>query len=146
MKKIFKGMENGPEAIDSNFNELADPKRDVTVNDLKVNGNISLSNQKVITNQFMMGNMQVTATRILNEVVLYFSGTLPGSDWNTDGDNPIPFGFRPVTPFITDLSDNNGYAKVGFNPDGTMYRRGSNNFGGDVQHAINYPTNDSWPE
>lgn len=146
MEKIFKGMDNGPDAINGNFNELSDPNRDVIVNDLKVNGNISLSTQKVITNQFMMGNMQVTATRILNEVVLYFQGTLPGSDWNADGVNPIPLGYRPIAPFITDLSDNNGYAKVGFNQDGTIYRRGSNNFGGDVQHAITFPTNDSWPE
>lgn len=40
MEKIFKGMDNGPEVIDSNFNELSNPNRDVTVNDLTVNGDI----------------------------------------------------------------------------------------------------------
>ena len=145
MQQIFKGMDNGASAIQANFDEITSPTANKTVNDLTVKGKFSLSSQPVITNNFKMGNMSVGATRVMNNVILYFDGTLPGNDWNAGNVNPIPLGYRPITSFLTDLSDNNGYAKVGFNNDGTMYRRGSNNFGTDVHHAIAFPTNDSWP-
>ncbi|GAP04935.1 hypothetical protein [Fructobacillus tropaeoli] len=44
MKHIFKGMANDSiDTINNNFDELSDPKRDVTVNDLTVNGQIKTS-------------------------------------------------------------------------------------------------------
>lgn len=147
MEKIFKGMDNAPDAINGNFNELSDPKRDVTVNDLTVNGQIKTSGgQRMATLVMNVGSLQVELRRIGNEVMIGLTGQISASDWTGINDgNLIPLGFRPVMDYRFMASDNNGYAKISLGTDGILFMRSRNNFDGNVINTYTYTTNDSWP-
>ncbi|MBS9334993.1 hypothetical protein LQZ24_05860 [Fructobacillus sp. M1-13] len=98
MEKIFKGMDNGPDVINGNFNELSDPKRDVTVNDLTVNGQLTIApNQKNYSKTITDNNgLQFTINRIGNIVFAFFSGnpTATGSNVLLA---TVPAGYRPIS-------------------------------------------------
>ncbi|CAK1241396.1 hypothetical protein [Fructobacillus cardui] len=148
MEKIFKGMENGPEAIDSNFNELIDPKRDQTVNDMTVKGKIKTNGGQDMAIKVMnIGRLEIELRRVGSDVMLGLTGSIDASDWSSiNNDNPIPLGFRPIMDYRFMASDNIGYAKISLGTDGIFFFRSRNNFDGGVMNTYNYKTNDSWPE
>ncbi|MCK8617951.1 hypothetical protein LNP00_06240 [Fructobacillus sp. M158] len=103
MEKIFKGMENGPEVIDKNFNELADPKRDQTVNDLTVKGEIK-GKDKVYYHKYFddSRNFGYIAKRYGTsvDVIIYnkngdAKSPLSGNNTLIDSQHGLPAGFRP---------------------------------------------------
>ncbi|CAK1224207.1 hypothetical protein R82291_FJPPFKPJ_00407 [Fructobacillus cardui] len=154
MKHIFKGMANDSiDTINNNFDELADPKRDVTVNDLTVNGNLKVNpRQKVYHAQVtLQPNLQVDLYRIGTLVKANFGGRgVTISPWSLF-DGSIPVGFRPSfgtsIKFVIDANLHD----MNLGEDGRIYNRWNdgNNSGGtyhDADGSDIWFTKDDYPE
>ncbi|MGQ2226049.1 hypothetical protein ACT5YR_02015 [Fructobacillus fructosus] len=103
MKKIFKGMENGPEAIDSNFNELADPKRDQVFHDLKVDGRLSgKPTREVVQMDFGPAIFWRFGPLVLMYVSVEYKNMYT-SPWGYMGGFLVPAGYRPVEKTVVNV-------------------------------------------
>ncbi|KMK53312.1 hypothetical protein FEFB_09860 [Fructobacillus sp. EFB-N1] len=158
MEKIFKGMDNAPDAINGNFNELADPKRDVTVNDLTANGDIRGKQQKTSQTFKACGNgVTVVVQRSGDTVNLTGYGNLPWDTLNgwSDIDMQIPLGFRPILEQNMTAWVGNTAVFLNVVTDGKVFNQGmwvqigndNNHTGFNSQFRVwaTYTTNDSWP-
>lgn len=153
MEKIFKGMDNAPDAINGNFNELSDPKRDVTVNDLTVGGNFKINpNQKVYRSKVtMQPNLDIDLFRIGNIVLARFGGRgVTISSW-TQFDGKLPLGYRPAFFTSASFSVDANIHTVNVWEDGGIYNRyrDGNDSGGafhDADGSSIWFTKDDYPE
>lgn len=106
MEKIFKGMENGPDAIDSNFNELTDPKRDMSVNDFKVTGRLSgKSTREVVQMDFGPAIFWRFGPLVLMYVSVEYKNMYT-SPWGYMGGFMVPAGYRPVEKTVVNIINN----------------------------------------
>lgn len=148
MEKIFKGMDNAPDAINGNFNELSDPKRDVTVNDLTISGRI---NGNGTVKSIKIGKLNATISRFGTQVFL----SIPTQDWPYDRgaqwslafDMVVPIGYRPVGKVQLPMMNRFTTSFMQLNTDGTMLfstEPVDNSTGFEL--SGNWSTNDSWPE
>ncbi|CAK1249956.1 hypothetical protein [Fructobacillus cardui] len=153
MEKIFKGMENGPETIDSNFNELIDPKRNQTVNDLTVKGQIIVNpGQKVYhTKVTLQPNLQIDLYRVGNMVKANFGGRgVTISPWKTF-DGVIPLGYRTSVGTSASFSIDANIHTVNVWENGGIFNRmkDGNDSGGywhDADGSDIWFTKDDYPE
>ncbi|CAK1254432.1 hypothetical protein [Fructobacillus cardui] len=150
MKEIFKGMENGPDAINSNFNELTDPNRDQTVNDLTVKGQVKVNpNQdtRYVKTVDDVSKIVIEARRTGNLVDIVLSGNavnLTVDSWV----GVIPAGYRPF--FDVRFPAVSAFSKVimlRIQPDGRMFvtsiAEDSNTHG--LEAYTGYLTKDTMP-
>jgi hypothetical protein len=148
MEKIFKGMENGPEAIDSNFNELIDPKRDMTVNDLNVNGRVA---GKAYIRNINIGKLSATIARFGSQVYLSIpSQSWPyekGTAWSLAYDMVVPAGYRPIGKANLTMINRFKSSYMQLFQDGTMYFSDENvDNSTQIDISGNWTTNDDFPE
>jgi hypothetical protein len=103
MKSIFKGMENGPDAINSNFNELTDPKRDMSVNDFKVTGRLSgKSTREVVQMDFGTAIFWRFGPLVFMYVSVEYKNMYT-SPWGYMGGFMVPAGYRPVEKTVVNV-------------------------------------------
>ncbi|MCO0831907.1 hypothetical protein NFX39_02200 [Fructobacillus sp. W13] len=151
MKHIFKGMSNESiDVINNNFDELDDPNRDQTVNDLTVKGELIVNpGQKVYESDANEGTFQIKLRRVGNLVTLNFYGdignisTVGGATMNY-GKPMIKPGFRPLSIVFSSVSTTDI---------GMLFIADNGNVGvsksfntGYVSSFVTYITQDDFPE
>lgn len=170
LTKIYRGMQNGAKAINTNFNTLTDNLKQSSDAAVKLTGdqavagkktfsddasfkNISVSgdiNQRYATTSFEIGyGLSVTAKRIGNMVTITFRGsntTTLGS--GAKPTEKIPLGYRPIEaesidPLVQGRHLDTYYY---FNPDSSISYMGEdvpvNSF---FRGVRSYFTKDAWP-
>ncbi|MBS9338390.1 hypothetical protein G6R29_01905 [Fructobacillus sp. M2-14] len=104
MKHIFKGMSNESiDVINNNFDELDDPNRDQTVNDLTVKGRF---NGKASKEVVQMDFGPAIFWRFGPLVQMYVSveyKNMYTSPWGYMGGFFVPAGYRPVEKTVVDV-------------------------------------------
>lgn len=154
MKHIFKGMSNESiDVINNNFDELDDPKRNQTVNDLTVKGQIIVNpGQKVYhTKVTLQPNLEIDLYRVGNIVLARFGGRgVTISSW-TAFDGKIPLGYRTASFTSAIFSVDANIHTVNIWEDGGVYNRyrDGNDSGGafhDADGSSIWFTKDDYPE
>lgn len=170
LTKIYRGMQNGAEAINDNFNTLTDNLKQSSDAAVKLTGDqtvagkktfsddasfksISVSgdiNQRYVTTSFSIGyGLSVTAKRIGNLVTITFRGS--NTTQLGSGANPtekIPLGYRPVEAESVDCLVQGRHLDTYyyFNPDGSLSYPGEevpvNSY---FRGVRSYLTKDPWP-
>lgn len=170
LTKIYRGMQNGAETIDTNFNTLTDNLNQTFDSSVKLTGdqtvagkksfsddasfkNISVSdniNQRYTTTAFEIGyGLSVVAKRVGNLVTVTFRGfntTTLGNDAHPV--EKIPLGYRPAEPESVDCLVQGRHLDTYyyFNPDGSLAYPGEdvplNSY---FRGVRSYFTRDPWP-
>ena len=156
MERIYRGMSNGAEAINTNFNALTDDQvvtgkktfsDDARFKNISVSGDI---NQRYVAKSFEIGfGLSVTAKRVGNLVTITFRGQNTGQIGA--GVNPvelIPVGYRPIEFESIDflVAGRHLDTYYHFNPDGRINYMGETIPVNSYFRGIrSYFTNDPWP-
>ncbi|CAK1223840.1 unnamed protein product [Fructobacillus evanidus] len=124
MKEIFKGMDNGPQAINDNFNELTSSSRSMEVKDLKATGSLTSMRQYKATAEAWQG-FTISFYRVNNTINIVATGNanVKIDGWAPFGAN-VPLGYRPEheTQALIYVGNQPGFITVG--ADGSMYNGG----------------------
>lgn len=170
LTKIYRGMQNGAEAINTNFNTLKDNLKQSSDSAVKLTGDqtvagkktfsddasfktLSVSgdiNQRYATTSFSIGyGLSVTAKRVGNLVTITFKGS--NTTQIGQGANPIekiPLGYRPIEAESVDFLVYGKHLDTYyyFNSDGSLSYPGEeipvNSF---LRGVRSYFTKDPWP-
>ncbi|CAK1226626.1 unnamed protein product [Fructobacillus tropaeoli] len=148
MKQIYRGMDNSSiDVINANFNELSDPNRAITAQNLTVTGYIA-SKAKVTT--VNIGQLKGIITRSGNAVSL----SIPPQPWPYSGatawtvayDMIVPVGYRPTSSAVMNMINNYKTSLLKVDGTGAIFFTDSDVNGNTNFEAFgNWQTNDDFP-
>lgn len=148
MQQIFKGMDNGASTIDANFNELANPSRNVTVGDLNISGQFKVTGKQDFKyyNKIESNRLQAEYYRFGSIVFVTFHGFVQGFTAN-NAMGTIPVGYRPTGDAIACVQEQYDQITTLFlNPNGGIWFPPNVNGGNhSVNASVTYTTADDFP-